>query len=236
MKRLILSLLSISAGCFWISDVHAQVLANCQVPENNQYALLVNPQAANDQSRLEQVLPSTASITRCVYGNQEVIQVETFADAELAQSWAEYLNTVEGFQTVVLNPDGRVSAASTPTSTPSPQSTQADFPSPSTAASPATSPSPTPVTPAYAPAVLEPGYAVLVRYNNQPEVAAAVQSVLNSAVGLAVYEQQPYLLVAYSTDPRLAGQVLQGLSDRQFDAFIVSSQRVVVLSSTVTVP
>ncbi|MEB3212584.1 MAG: hypothetical protein VKL39_14590 [Leptolyngbyaceae bacterium] len=254
MKRLLLFALSISASVLWGSATHAQPVDACQVPASEQYSLLVNGQTTDEQNRLAQVLPSSATITPCVYGNQRVIQVSTFDDEALAESWAEYLTTVEGFQTVVLSSEGLPESDGTqePSNSAEPmqssQATPSNFPRPTTAPSgnaPSSPSSPSanvpnssgrPQAPAYAPAVLEPGYAVLVRYNNQPEVAAAVRAVLSSPVGLAVYEQQPYLLVAYSPDPAIAGRVLQGLSDRQFNAFIVSSQQVVVLSSSVAVP
>ncbi|MEO1521738.1 MAG: hypothetical protein AAFU78_13320 [Cyanobacteria bacterium J06633_2] len=233
MKRLLLSALSISTSWLWISisGVQAQPVEACQPPADDQYALLVNRQSSDDESRLEQVLPSSATITPCTFQGQNVIQVGTFADEDLAQSWAEYLTTVEEFQTIVF----RRQDAPSPEPSQSSQQPSSGFPQPNPTPSTSSSSEQT-NPPAYAPAVLEPGYAVLVRYNNQPEVAAAVRAVLSSPIGLAVYEQQPYLLVAYSTDPAVAGQVLQGLSDRQFNAFIVSSQRVVVLSSSVTVP
>ncbi|MEM9450306.1 MAG: hypothetical protein AAGA75_17465 [Cyanobacteria bacterium P01_E01_bin.6] len=232
-----MSVLSILTGMIWISDASAQSVAECQLPETDQYSLLVDGQTPEEQRRLEQVLPSSATITPCMYRNQLVIQVSTFEDEALAQSWAEYLTDVEEFETIVARNQTPSSEAGNSTGTvPPTNGTSPNFPQPTTTPSSNPGSSPTSATPVYAPATLEPGYAVLVRYDNRPEIAAAVQSALNAPVGLAVYEQQPYLIVAYSTDPAIAGQVLQGLSDRRFGAFIVSSQRVVVLSSSIIVP
>ena len=229
IQRLVSSLLIVVPGLVWAPSMGAQTLASCQTPADGEYLLLVDSQTPEEQRRLEQVLPTGAAITRCQHLERSVIQVGVFEDAELAQSWAEYLTTVEGFQTIVARPSNAPSP-STPSNgtTPQPDTPLASFPQPSTS-----SPSSTPTT--YAPTALEAGYAVLVHYANQPEIASAVQAILNAPVGLAVYEQKPYLLVAYSTDPAAAGQVLQGLSDRQFSTFIVNSRHVVVLTSSVAV-
>ncbi|MGB3516320.1 MAG: hypothetical protein WBA43_07685, partial [Elainellaceae cyanobacterium] len=149
--------------------------------------------------------------------------------------WAEYLSTVEGFQTAVALPPGE---ADVPTATPvaSPEVASPEVASPEdldASASPASSID-TANALAYNPTVLEPGYAVLVRYFNRPELAAQLQSQLNASVGLAVYEQQPYLLVFYSPDAATAGQVLQRLG-QQFSVVMVDSRQVVVLSPTVSV-
>lgn len=187
--------------------------------------LLVESQTPEEQQRLEQVLPAGAAITSCQYLEQPVIRVGTFDNEDLARSWADYLTNIEGFQTTVARPPGASDQPSSPDETTAnpgqPTPTQSD--------------NPTRTAATYAPAPLEAGYAVLVRYFNRPEIAATVQTVMNSPVGLAVYEQEPYLLVAYSPDPAVAGQVLQGLSDRQFSTFMVDSRQVVVLTPSVAV-
>ena len=229
IQRLVFSLLIVLPGFAWAPSVDAQELASCPTPTDGEYLLLVDSQTPEEQGRLEQVLPTGATIMRCQHREQSVIQVGVFEDEELAQSWAEYLTTVEGFQTTVVSPSSAPDQ-STPANGASQEQSSilTGFPQPSTSPSSSTSSS-------YAPAMLEAGYAVLVHYSNQPEIASAVQAILNAPVGLAAYEQQPYLLVAYSTDATVAGQVMQGLSDRQFSAFIVNSRQVVVLTPSVAV-
>lgn len=53
------------------------------------------------------------------------------------------------------------------------------------------------------PQPLSTGYAVLVDYNYQPEMARTIQRQVGQAVALAVFRQRPYLLIAYS--PNLEG-------------------------------
>ncbi len=230
LKGLVSSLAVVLPGWFWAVSASAQSVPPCDPPAAGEYVLLVNSQTTDEQRRLEQVLPTGATVVPCRYLEQSVIRVGTFENEELARSWAEYLTTVEGFQTTVARPPTPSPTTSNSTANPtsaSPSgSTQPDAPRPETA--PGSAP--------YRPAVLGDGYAVLVRYFNRPSIAADVQAVLNASVGLAVYERQPYLLVAYSQDAAAAGQVLQGLSDRQFSTFMVNSSQVVVLTPSVLIP
>ncbi|MGB3491962.1 MAG: hypothetical protein WBA57_04500 [Elainellaceae cyanobacterium] len=212
----------------------AQSLAQCPAAMAGEYLLLINNPSPEEQNRLGQVLPTGATVIECDYQGETVVQVGNFADEDLARSWAEYLSTVEGFQTAVALPPGE---ADVPTATPvaSPEVASPEVTSPEdldASASPASSGST--ANAAYNPTVLEPGYAILVRYFNRPELATQLQSQLNASVGLAVYEQQPYLLVFYSPDAATAGQVLQRLG-QQFSVVMVDSRQVVVLSSTVSV-
>lgn len=137
--------------------------------------------------------------------------------------------------------------SATPSSTPDfPQPTSLAAPSPTPA--PAPTPNPTPAvtpTPAieatapttpptrYNPQPLGAGFAVLVDYGNQPEVAIALRQVLTRDVGLVAYGQRPYLLAAQTTDLAAANAVLQNLSDRNFTALIVDSQSVILLTPIV---
>ncbi len=89
-------------------------------------------------------------------------------------------------------------------------------------------------SPAYNPQPLGEGYAVLVDYFNQPEVAAQVKQLLGSDVGLVSYGQRPYLLAAYTTSQRQANSTLRKLSDRGFWSMVVDSRRVTLLSPVVS--
>jgi hypothetical protein len=224
LQRWLSTLFVIAPGFLWALPTNAQTPSLCQPPAAGEYVLLVDSQTEDERQRLEQVLPTGADVVPCQYLNQPVIRVGTFENEELARSWADYLTNIEGFQTTVARPpDSPDQAAS---------EAAAENPAQPTPAQPGAQ---TDTTATYSPAVLDTGYAVLVRYFNRPEIAAAVQTVLNAPVGLAVYEQEPYLLVAYSPDPAAAGQVLQGLSDRQFSAFMVNSRQVVVLTPSVAI-
>jgi hypothetical protein len=91
--------------------------------------------------------------------------------------------------------------------------------------------------PGYNPQPLEEeGYAVLVDYRNQPQVAAQLQQITGTTVGLATYGQRPYLFVLYTDDEGDANSTLETLSESGFLVMVVDSRQVVLLSKTVTVP
>jgi hypothetical protein len=96
-----------------------------------------------------------------------------------------------------------------------------------TAATPTTSSS------AYNPQPLGEGYAVLVDYFNQPEVASQVRQLIGSDIGLVSYGQRPYLLAVYTRNQREANSTLRELSDRGFWSMVVDSRRVTLLSPVV---
>lgn len=87
--------------------------------------------------------------------------------------------------------------------------------------------------PAYNPQPLGNGFAVLVDYFNQPELAAELRDLLAKDVGLASFSQRPYLLAIHTEDREEARSILQKLSDRGFWAAMVDSSQVVLLISVV---
>jgi hypothetical protein len=87
-------------------------------------------------------------------------------------------------------------------------------------------------SPGYNPKPLGDGYAVLVDYFNQPEVAGQVQQLLGGKVGLASYGQRPYLLAVYTTSAREANSTLRQLSG--FWSMVVDSRRVTLLRPVVS--
>ncbi|MEY3299517.1 MAG: hypothetical protein RLZZ597_2777, partial [Cyanobacteriota bacterium] len=98
----------------------------------------------------------------------------------------------------------------------------------------ATTTSPTTVAPvAYAPQPLNVGFAVLVDYQYQPDLARSVQAQVGQAVGLAVYRQRPYLLIAYSPNLEGAATTLSVLGGYGISGFIVDSREVVMLTPAI---
>jgi hypothetical protein len=85
----------------------------------------------------------------------------------------------------------------------------------------------------YNPLPLGNGYAVLVDYFNQPEIASQIRQLIGGDVGLVSYGQRPYLLAVYTTSEGAANLTLQRLSDRGFWAMVVDSRRVTLLKQTV---
>ncbi len=194
----------------------AQSLPECQPPRSNEYLLLVPNQQADTQPRLQQLLPANAVLTPCNYLNSSVIRVEGFASTEIATAWAQYLIDTISVQAFVARP-------------PAPASSIAAVPTPNAGGTS----SPVPTTPAYQPQPLAAGYAVLVNYFNKPELAANVRQLTNRDVGLVAFEQQPYLLATFTTDPALASNVLKTLSEHGLTAAIVDSRRTMLLTPAI---
>ena len=212
----------------------------CGPPAANEYLLLVQGDTVDARDRIQNLLPTTTSISVCRYLDDIVVRAGGFTSLENANAWAQYLTEVEGAQAFVARPaaPGEVSAddpiAAEPVEPEPVVPTEPTTPTPSEPVT--TTPDPLPdATVAYAPKLLGEGYAVLVDYGNDPEVAKQLQQTLNQSIGLAVYAQRPFLLATQSPDPQTATQVLQMLSS-SFGAFIVDSSEVVLLSPAVDTP
>lgn len=85
----------------------------------------------------------------------------------------------------------------------------------------------------YRPQPLGRGYAVLVDYFNDPNVAIALQESLGSSVGLVVYQQRPYLLATLTSDAAIAVSLLQRAGDAGFTTMVVNGQTVMLLTPQV---
>ncbi|MGB3294230.1 MAG: hypothetical protein WBB01_14680 [Phormidesmis sp.] len=81
----------------------------------------------------------------------------------------------------------------------------------------------------YQPQRLAAGYAVLVDFGDRPEIASTVGQII-TPVGLAVYQQRPYLLADYTQDAAVAETTLQRLSAAQLTAVVVDAEQVVQMS------
>jgi len=218
----------------------------CSPTNANEYLLLVQGETVNARDRIQNLLPTTTNVSVCRYLDDVVVRAGGFTSLENANAWAQYLTEVEGAQASVARPaaPGEVSPdepiAAEPVE-PEPTPAPTDSVAPTDSAAP-TEPATTPATAepaaavAYAPKLIGEGYAVLVDYGNNPDIAKQLQQALNQPVGLAIYEQQPFLLATQSPDPQAAAQVLQTLSNGRFGAFIVDSGDVVLLSEAVATP
>ena len=213
-------LFALAAGA--IAPVQAQDFPPCPPPAQAEYLLLVQGETEPERTRIQNLLPTSTEVMVCQYLSDPVVRAGGFTSLENANAWAQYLTEVEGAQAFVVRPaaPGEAIAA-----IPAP-----DAPSPAAPSAPAT-----PVV-GYAPQLLGEGYAVLVAYENDPTTAIRVQQTLGMPVGLAVYQQQPYLLAIQSGDPQAAVATLQTLATDRFTAFMVDSSNVVLLSPTVVVP
>lgn len=217
----------------------------CQPPDPGEYLLLVITRTPDSQTQIQRLLPPNTSVSVCNYLNDMVTRVGGFRTVERTNAWARYITDTTGLAAYVARP------AETPPSPTSVSGTQPPAPNP---VSGAQGQPPTPNPPGetkptapvktaanssanpstgYNPKPLGPGYAVLVDYLNQPELAAKVQQVLGKSVGVVSYGQRPYLLAIYTTDQNAANVTLQALSDRGFWVTIVDGRRVVLLRQAV---
>ncbi|NJL65098.1 MAG: hypothetical protein HC903_29055 [Methylacidiphilales bacterium] len=85
----------------------------------------------------------------------------------------------------------------------------------------------------FKPQALGQGYAVLVDYFNNPDVAKQVQQVVGGDIGFVSYAQRPYLLAVFTTNSKDAQTTLQSLSERGFFAQLVDARRVMLLRQVV---
>lgn len=211
----------------------------CPPPANNEYLLLVRGDSEAERNRIQNLLPSNSTVLVCNYLDDTVVRAGGFSNLENANAWAQYMTEVEGLQAFVARPASTTAAPTTP----------ADAnPEPTTPTTPAATPS-TPTTPAnptaaasssnsgqYNPRGLGTGYAVLVDYHNDPDIAYEIQASVGQAVGLAVYQQHPYVLIAHSPNVDGAASTLTVLSSKAIPGFIVDSQGVVMLTPAIAEP
>lgn len=220
----------IGGGAIASQGVRAQDLPPCPPPATAEYLLLVQGETEAERNRIQDLLPASTDVSVCQYLDSPVVRAGGFTSLENANAWAQYLTEVEGAQAFVARPaaPGEVTPAVTPVEPPE------AVPDPVAPAS--GSPIITPATVGYAPQLFGEGYVVLVSYSNQPAIAQQVQDTLNDTVGLAVYQQRPYLMAVQTTDAQVAAQTLQTLSSGRFTAFIVDSGEVVLLSPAIALP
>jgi hypothetical protein len=235
------------------------VFPPCPPPQVNEYLLLVRGNTEAERNRVQDLLPSNSTVMVCDYLSDTVVRAGGFTNLENANAWAQYMTEVEGLQAFVARPAATPTTApptttgnpvtpptTTPPTTPPPTATgnpPATTPgtTPGTAptnptrptgtSSPTTTATGTPRT--YAPQPLNPGFAVLVDYNYQPEIARSIQQQVGQSVGLAVYRQRPYLLIAYSPNLEGAASTMTVLGGYGISGFIVDSREVVMLTPAV---
>jgi hypothetical protein len=205
-------LLTISGLLLAARPTFAQQYPNCQPPNNGEFLLLVVTRSQADQNKVRSALPGNANAVVCQYAQDVVVRVAGFPDQDTATSWADYMRNTVGLQAAVARPS---QTASQPNPYP-------------TSGNPV--PYPTPVNPGvYNPQPLGSGFAVLVQYNNRPEIALQVRQFLNREIGLVSYGQRPYLLAVYTTDVNIADSILRSLSSQGYAATVVDSRQVVLL-------
>lgn len=210
-------------GAIAPAAAQAQTFPPCLPPAPAEYLLLAQGTTEAERTRIQNLLPTSTDVMVCEYLSDPVVRAGGFTSLENANAWAQYLTDVEGVQTFVARP---AEAGEAITATPPPTPATPAAPEPPAAA---------PSSVGYAPQLVGPGYAVLVDYGDDPAIAATVQQTLGTPVGLAVYQEQPYLLAIQSGDPQVAASTLQTLSTGEFTVFMVNSSNVVLLSPAIAV-
>jgi hypothetical protein len=209
----------------------------CQPPNPGEYLLLIVSQTPENQERVRRTLPPSATATVCNYLDDVVTRVSGFTTVDTANAWARYMTESIGLTAFVARPAETPPAPVLPL--PSSQLPQPQ-PSPQPQTPPAQTPAPQATAPrfpslAFNPQPLGAGYAVLVDYFSQPDLAVQVRQLAGREIGLASYGQRPYLLAIYTADPAIANATLQALTDRGFWAMVVDSRRVTLLRQTIDV-
>ncbi|MEM9904173.1 MAG: hypothetical protein AAF921_04025 [Cyanobacteria bacterium P01_D01_bin.44] len=197
----------------------AQSYPVCPPPSAGEYLLLVRADNESERERALSVLPVDNPVVVCNYVDELVVRAGGFTNLEAVNSWALYLNDIEGFETVVAQPDGDVpaqaadsSAETEPVATPEnvAAAPTAGAAVTSTEATPATGATPeaeampeTEVTPenvATAPTATVPAAAA-------PSAAATAETAYNPQTLGSTY----VVLIDYADQPDIASSVQQTL-------------------------
>ena len=196
-------------------------LADCQLPQPNEYILLVLTQTSETQQQVRNAFPETAQLNVCQYGENVVTRIGGFSKFEFANSWSQYIKDNLDLLTIVQ------------------PSNFAQNPPTGSANAVVNSPPRTPVAqaprgnPEYNLQALDRGYAVLVDYFSNPDLAYQLQNLLGRKIGLVSYFARPYLLIEYTSRQVEANATASSLSQRGFSAAVVDSRQVTVLTTEI---
>ena len=193
---LVFSLLTITSWSLAARSSLAQ--ETCAAPKPGEYLLLIVSNTPEEQKLVQRTLPNDINSEVCRYLSNLVTRVGGFDDQLIAEDWAAYLQDKVKLPAYVVKQE--VTQIPRPNSTPVVRETP-----PSSSSKPESR---------YNPQPLGSGYAVLVDYFNQPELALQLRTVIGGDVGLVSYGQRPYLLVKYTTDAEAATATLKQLSSR----------------------
>jgi hypothetical protein len=170
---------------------------------------------------VQRAFPPETAVSVCTYQNSVVTRVGGFTNADAASSWVRYLRDNKNLTAYVVRPPGAMPPSTNPTPNPTPNVTAG-------AVLPRSAPSS-----GYNPQPLGSGFAVLVDFQNRPELAVELQRATGREVGLVSYRQRPYLLAIYTADQAAVNTVLQGLSDRGLWSMVVDGRKVVLLRQAI---
>ncbi|MEB3339723.1 hypothetical protein [Okeania sp.] len=193
-----------------LEQKYAIAIDDCQSPGSGEYLLVIVTTTPENQDIVRRTLPPDIIINVCRYISLTVSSIRGFDDKDVASDWAKYVQDIVGLPAYVVKP-----------------SQETKPPNNRLAAPPEIGFNPEP---------LGSGYAVLVDYNNQPEIALQLERSLGRNLGLVAYGQKPFLLVTYTKKHKTATNSMFNLSDRGFLVFIVDSSKVTLISPKIQLP
>lgn len=220
---LVSSLLTVTSWSLAVRTSLAQ--ETCAAPKPGEYLLLIVSNTSEEQKLVQRTLPNDINSEVCRYLTNVVTRVGGFSDPLIAEDWATYLQDQVKLPAYVVKQE--VTAIPRPSPSPSPSSSLGRTPIVRE-----TPPKPKKESTSN-PQALGSGYAVLVDYLNQPELAVQLLTLIGENLGLVSYGQRRYLLVEYTADSQRATATLNKLSNRGFWPILVDSNRVTVVSPTV---
>ncbi|GAB4372914.1 MAG: hypothetical protein Kow00121_15670 [Elainellaceae cyanobacterium] len=144
-SALLSSLLLSGAGWLIAQPGVAQPLPDCAPPRSNEYLLLVLHQRPDTETQLQQLLPENAVTTTCSYLEDQVVRVEGFASADIANAWAQYVSDMTGLQAFVARPAATSSSQVAPASSAATSTTNFPAPTQISASGGTSSPAPAPI-------------------------------------------------------------------------------------------
>ncbi|CDM94497.1 hypothetical protein [Limnospira indica] len=178
--------------------------ASCVPPRPGEYLLLITSNTPETQALARQVLPSNIESQVCRYLNDIVTRVGGFDDVLIAEDWAAYFKETAGLSTHVVKSDAAVTPRPEPRPPVGPSGPSSDL-----GGQP-----------------LGMGYAVMVDYFNQPEIAARLEATMGRRIPIVSYNRRFYLLVEHTAEPNSAMEVFRRLNDQGFWSLMVDSSRV----------
>ncbi|MEM9161473.1 MAG: hypothetical protein AAGC54_00180 [Cyanobacteria bacterium P01_F01_bin.4] len=190
----------------------AQSYPVCPPPAAGEYLLLVRADNETERERALSVLPADNPVVVCSYVDELVVRAGGFTNLEAVNSWALYLNDIEGFETVVAQPDGEtpVQTADSSAEPAEPAETGADTESTeNTAAAPTAGAAVTPSENVATAPTDNVAAAPIENVESAPPAAGADSSetVYNPQTLGSTY----VVLVDYGNQPDIAGSVQQTL-------------------------
>ncbi|MDJ1184000.1 hypothetical protein [Roseofilum casamattae] len=175
----------------------------CSPPNSGEFTLMVQTPNLNSQQFLFRILPDNRTAQVCQYRGEIVTHIRNFRNRQTAQSWSQYILESTGLTAFIVNPPVSTSVVQVPTA---PVRESKDS--------------------------IGTGFAILVNYQNNPEIATRVQSLIGTPVGWASFEGNPYLLASQTSNPQEATATLMSLRDRGFSVILVDARQVRLLTPT----